>query len=1332
MISKRIDKLSSILFIVLCLNSILYYEIQNIDNSDNENNLTNINPLKDIEIGNQPLPDDDSFLINQDVIPGGFLTKGFFSYSDTINSPETGEGEVYQWENYEDFISTYNSENLVRSRFSIGDLAPYVNPPADTYVYGQNYFDEYPYLVQSVMYSPVLAVNTTLANKVHYLLNIHRHRTAYTSPYDFKDMDITYKITLYHFVTSDQSTTEITSVEFLLDPATYTTDSGTNYLYWKNYKVSSTLGEYTIPAGDRLKVAYQLKVEGTGTSGHISTNVLKDGEWNEYGITGTNVVWDINDGDYSNTYTFPYTDGIFGVQLYLREEIYPDIDFYSTAVNNSVYSEQQDVNIAVTPGSTSSYRWDGGSWMPFTTSTTTSLPAVYGWHYLEVSATLPPYYNTRVEYFRLGYDESDDTFLTLNVDSSGETFEGGHIFDFSASNVLSVYYSWDGNPSPIALIDPYDITAPMFNGYHTLQINLTDTAFENLRIYDYQFYFDSLAPDISLVNVNDSDYLLGGKNIKIEITDYSLFNWLKYRWDTGSNQTWTYDATNMYITTMPLTEGTHTLRVYVEDIFGHQSNQTYTFTIDNNIFFVDLVYMEDGGHYQGGEDVDVQVQQTNGSVYYSWDGGSETLYSIYTGTFTLNGADALNTAEGLHTLTIRSFDSVTETQHVFNYDFWVDNTAPQFYENYLVYNNTRISNQNNFYFYISDNYVDNNTLIVQYSLNGGMYINFDTRFLFILSYYDDGNYVLDIKAQDLAGNVNITRIYFTIDITRPSILHVGISGLIDDFSQHGVYYVSANPLVDVTVYELDPNYTTYYSWNGGGFVSFNDNFTLVSSDVQANLVIKAIDTVGNEAIYSKYVNVIYDTTPPEVTTLKPTLLKINNRTLLEYNVADSTPYSIESVEYEWDIWTGFNALDPDITGYIHLNMSNGIAWWCDINSYATVVLRIKAADILGNINITEFSYGFDLTPPTISLSVYDGSYFELVPNNVTSTPVPGGTTLWYNSSVNNDLDSFTYYWDGFYENLTNFEYNIDPYSINTDDLNEDGYHNLTVILRDDTGSNLDTSSPNEYTAVFYFFVDDIDVAFQSPFFNGYQHSMLYNDSYEYIVSITDPSDGLPIPGLKSKVEYSQNHTYPMIVQINQINSTSYSVSIWAISVTNDDNVIINVRFYQTSVTGGQVVSMGLNVKTRQGILAILQDYEKSIQYEDYITVSLYLKDNLGLNNQTIEELYINNTLVSESRYDFNDTTYLLTFTYSSHLIKEKGNFVLEIFVKSAFYYDNSTAFNQISFEITPLPVILTLSVANYTVLEGTDLKVTATLTFLNGTPLRYQDITIYFSLNLSS
>ena len=110
----------------------------------------------------------------------------------------------------------------------------------------------------------------------------------------------------------------------------------------------------------------------------------------------------------------------------------------------------------------------------------------------------------------------------------------------------------------------------------------------------------------------------------------------------------------------------------------------------------------------------------------------------------------------------------------------------------------------------------------------------------------------------------------------------------NDFNEHGNYYVSANPFIEVTAYDTsDPNFNTYYSWNGSEFVWFSENFTLSSSDLKADLVIKANDTVGNEVFYTKYKNVIYDSSPPVITTLKPSLLKINNRTLLEYNIADS-------------------------------------------------------------------------------------------------------------------------------------------------------------------------------------------------------------------------------------------------------------------------------------------------------------------------------------------------------------------------------------------------------------------------------------------------------------
>ena len=125
---KSTSSLFSVFFIVLCLNSIVYYDIQNSNIKDADNGISGLDPTNDLVTNIDPLPDDDSFLIRQEKIPGNYFTKGFFSYSDIITSPNASEGSVYQFEDYNDI--SHDSSGLQSARYGVGDIGFNRYPPA--------------------------------------------------------------------------------------------------------------------------------------------------------------------------------------------------------------------------------------------------------------------------------------------------------------------------------------------------------------------------------------------------------------------------------------------------------------------------------------------------------------------------------------------------------------------------------------------------------------------------------------------------------------------------------------------------------------------------------------------------------------------------------------------------------------------------------------------------------------------------------------------------------------------------------------------------------------------------------------------------------------------------------------------------------------------------------------------------------------------------------------------------------------------------------------------------------------------------------------------------
>jgi hypothetical protein len=166
-----------------------------------------------------------------------------------------------------------------------------------------------------------------------------------------------------------------------------------------------------------------------------------------------------------------------------------------------------------------------------------------------------------------------------------------------------------------------------------------------------------------------------------------------------------------------------------------------------------------------------------------------------------------------------------------------------------------------------------------------------------------------------------------------------------------------------------------------------------------------------------------------------------------------------------------------------------------------------------------------------------------------------------------------------------------------------------------------------------------------------------------------------------------------------------------------------VHFYRSGTGGGQWVTFTLRVDKKIGELNVLETTSQ-ITYEDSLFVQVYLENDIG-QNQTIFDVYVNSTQINN--FDFNDTTYICSFYYPTVWIGSKGNFSLYIFADSEFYNASTETGYLIDFEILPLEVLLTISVNNYTIIEGTDVLITVLLTYQNGTPIPFTNVnlTIY-------
>ncbi|MCG3220194.1 MAG: hypothetical protein H7641_02340, partial [Candidatus Heimdallarchaeota archaeon] len=1022
--------------------------------------------------------------IRQELFEGDLKTKAFFSYK-TFSPSLDANGSGYQWTEY-DSIPGHDAWDIAAQRFGIGDItnAP-VPSENNTYYLGIDYWGSGR---KSMMYSPVLAYDTTIEDKVHYIFNMHRDLNDNASDSYYNSIDITFKIILWHYHTSTQVSTEITSVAYLLPKINTPTDTE----YWEWLETNSSLTSYTIPAGDRFKLTYETAHSDVGaTQGHTTLNIMEDGRYFDTGISGTNLNWNINDGVHSNSYTVYNVDGMLGVQLYMIEENTPDIDLYNAA-NNTIYYTAQEMTIDVTDGSVSKYRWDGGSWSSFSDSTLATLPASHEWHNLEIVASDPIYNNTRTNYFKFGYDASVTNFELHAPYTNGSIVESGLLLNFSAYYLDTVTYEWDSNGTQFPLVAPYDITLPVFEFDHNLTIRTTD--FYSSAIFTYFFTFDSDLPLIQLDNVINGSTYAPLKTIDVEISDFYGIKYVKYHWDSNPNSTWTPESGNIYRTNLPITDGNHFLYVFAYDNIDHPSSKMFYFYADSNVFLVELQNLTNNSYYQGGETVKITIQKSNGTVRYSWDGNPEVDGSIILSTLTLEGIDGIPLTAGSHHLTITTYDS-TDIEFVYYFNFIVDLEAPVIDSSISGYNNSRYKTDDpDFVFAITDNYVSVTNLTVLISVDGKANKSLTSPFVLILDHLDDGNHYFYLYAIDIAGNADIKYIFFVIDTLAPQI-EKSIAGLVVHIGQN---YIPGNSEVQVSIEDDDPSVVTEYSWNGSPYTSIIGNsFFLPGITEAGTLAIRATDSNLNSDTY--YIDLIIDVDYPTI--YLPGVAngtKVNFKTELSFEVRDyvSGTDTIEIIEYTWDnlgdYWFLENNFDFFLNAlpiYVHDSMAE---------------FYVYVQDIVGNSHTYTFSFLIDIEAPVIDLQIYDASKDEMVDASEFEY-LQGDTAIEYNVESNDDLAEFlwAWNWDGDDEKLKPLNDSV-SWTIYTKEA--DGSYNLTVILKDNTLG----AFPNTVNQTFSFKIDnialdfvDVDSFTETTYAYVNSTSLIYGDFLSFVLTVTN-------------------------------------------------------------------------------------------------------------------------------------------------------------------------------------------------------------------------------------
>ncbi|MHA1201943.1 MAG: hypothetical protein ACTSQ4_05410 [Candidatus Heimdallarchaeaceae archaeon] len=1035
---------------------------------------------------------------------------------------------------------------------------------------------------------------------------------------------------------------------------------------------------------------------------------------------GGSVTWDITDGIYSNSYTLLNRTRMSGVQLYMRKDVYPDIQIFN-AVNETVYSAARDITIDVTDGSTSSYRWNANPvWTPFDNSTLTSLPLEHGWNTLEVKASDPIFNNTVVELYQFGYDESPVNIVLDNA-INNSVIAGDYDLQFSVYNITSATYRWDGIGPQIAFNSPYNITANDFEGLHDLKITTTD--FYTTESYYYELTFDSTAPTIILQSPTNNTLQAPGKSINLDISDSAGVDVATYHWDADAEAVLKHVSGITYRTFLPSAGGWHSLYVTANDTHGNQVTLYYTFFTDPTILNVELRNILDDSYYVGGNVVEVTITSSNDTIKYRWDGGvwKDKSEADWDGiVLKLNNTEALPSTLGVHELQIRTGD-LSHVEQTFTFTFTIDQQAPEFDISVFNYSNLRYLGSETLTFTITDNFTLSAEILFDISIDGGFNQSLLFPFMLPLFSFFDGNHSIVIYVEDIAGNVNVTTIYVIVDNTAPDIDYL-IPELVNYIHIDGNRYVPADALVDVTLTDTDTILFSYYSINGTAFSSFVSDFNIGFLEGYLEITIRANDSLGNK--YDLHFDLILDNSPPTLDLIFPFnyTSEINDLTPLQFNTQDISDKTISLVEYEWDINPGFfKEVYPETNGDFEFLLTSSLQNIYDLMGMSSAKLRIYLEDIVGNIEIIEYNFTLDYTKPIDSFYIYNETTagYEHISQFYY---VQGNTEIFYDNTENEDLIKLEYYWDGntsegSFVTLLN---GTDPFSWFIYVPTIDGEHNLTIKLYDNTGESL---YPNIHQVTYFLIVDDINLCFVTPndFEDNYQATIIYKESFSFVFNVTDSFSGEALKNVN--ITWDEDPIYNITIHTPiQLDNITYQITIVAYDVTNGDEADL-VFYVRQFVDNYESFTLNLNLLKREGNLQVLSSSSESVYYGEIISVDIQLRDDLNASDLVIQYLEVNNTAVS---FDFNSTTMKATFYFStSFFVDRSGNFTIQIYVESQYYHDTLLEPAIFSIEIKPLVVELTLSVSSLEIIENTQLSIEGILTFLNGTPVSGQPITIY-------
>lgn len=362
-------------------------------------------------------------------------------------------------------------------------------------------------------------------------------------------------------------------------------------------------------------------------------------------------------------------------------------------------------------------------------------------------------------------------------------------------------------------------------GRYTLQVKYSDKLGHSSESEVIKFVVDKTAPTVSIINnssneddksVNGTESIFGFKsNMSVIINDLNaeFINML----DTSkasiiingvevSNNAY-YDAEKKCIVSNhEFGEGTHSIKVEVKDIAGNKSEtKVVSFIIDTTAPQLSINGVEDSKHYKESVKLSAVVKDAtlnldNKNTFLKVirkktindSEAIETIYDQKEHWTLISDIEAKlefeipNTDEGLYEVVLESTDKANrdDSKSTKTIIFIVDNRDPEIEIINTSKNNVRISEtgdifdiNSNIKVTISDLYLlfnedgilnENNSITINGNVvNEGIKVSEDKQSVILEKEFSEGNYIVEVKGEDISGRVNNKKVSFTVDTSAP-------------------------------------------------------------------------------------------------------------------------------------------------------------------------------------------------------------------------------------------------------------------------------------------------------------------------------------------------------------------------------------------------------------------------------------------------------------------------------------------------------------------------------------------------------------------------------------